>query len=137
MTNNKAIHILRGTRAGILNNIDSGSLAEGQPLYNTTDNYLTIGSADDDKFNKLPIRVRELGGYAEDSEGLQDSTSKEFKIFADSSNTLNIKAFNYKIGEGLSNAYEFDNGLKITSARTSASANQTNLLKRQPPARTG
>ena len=119
MGNNKAIQFLRGTRSGILKNVEAGELLEGQPLYNITDNYLTIGTTDGDKFNRLPIRVRELGGYAEDSNGLQAFTIKEFKISADTSNTLNIEASNYKIGEGLENSHTFDNGLKIESAEQS------------------
>ena len=73
--NNKAIQILRGTRSGIIKNKDT-KLLPGQPIYNETDNYLTIGSISGDKtIDQLPIKVRELKGYFKDNEGIQQYTS--------------------------------------------------------------
>ena len=74
MSNNQSIQILRGTRQAIYDNRTVDLLA-GQPLYNTDDNYLTIGcektNGNGDKTNKtigdLPIVVREIKGYAVDN----------------------------------------------------------------------
>lgn len=40
--NNKSIQLLRGTRDKIRSHAHE-ALLDGQPLYNTTDNYLTVG----------------------------------------------------------------------------------------------
>lgn len=41
MANNKSIQILRGTQTVIVKN--NTTLADGQPLYNSTNNWLTVG----------------------------------------------------------------------------------------------
>lgn len=82
MSNNHSIQILRGTRQAIYDNRTVDLLA-GQPLYNTDDNYLTIGcdktNDNGDKTNKtigdLPIVVREVHGYSADNNGLAASVT--------------------------------------------------------------
>lgn len=59
------IQILRGTRDEIVT--ATTQLLEGQPLYNETDKYLTIGGAENKSPSQLPIKVREVGGYFADT----------------------------------------------------------------------
>ena len=58
--NQKSIQILRGTREKILKNKDE-KLLKGQPLYNLTDNTLSIGD-ENSNIDKLPIATNELHG---------------------------------------------------------------------------
>ena len=58
--NKKSIQILRGTREKILKNKDE-KLLKGQPLYNLTDNTLSIGD-ENSNIDKLPIATNELHG---------------------------------------------------------------------------
>lgn len=65
-------------------------LLPGQPIYNETDNYLTIGSISGDKtINQLPIATRELHGYFNDNDGIAEPQSsddiKEFWVKSKSS----------------------------------------------------
>ena len=60
MKNQKSIQILRGTREKILKNKDE-KLLKGQPLYNLTDNTLSIGD-ENSNIDKLPIATNELHG---------------------------------------------------------------------------
>lgn len=70
------IQILRGTRDEIVK--AQTKLLEGQPLYNETDKYLTIGSsAGLLPKEQSPIKVREIGGYVEDNEGTLSSSPTE------------------------------------------------------------
>lgn len=84
MANNKSIQILRGTNANIVNSDET--LLPGQPLYNLTKGYLTIGGgANGDESTPLtskPIVVRELVAYLND---------KEDSIGADSNEAASIR----------------------------------------------
>ena len=70
------IQILRGTRDEIV--AAKTKLLEGQPLYNETDKYLTIGSSAGllPKYQP-PIKVRAIEGYVEDNEGTLSSSPTE------------------------------------------------------------
>lgn len=70
------IQILRGTRDEIVT--AKTKLLEGQPLYNETDKYLTIGSsAGLLPKEQSPIKVRAIEGYVEDNEGTLSSSPTE------------------------------------------------------------
>ena len=60
MKNQKSIQILSGTREKILKN-KYEKLLKGQPLYNLTDNTLSIGD-ENSNIDKLPIATNELHG---------------------------------------------------------------------------
>ena len=82
MSNNHSIKILRGTRANIAaatSTNNANVLEPGQLLYNSTDNYLTVGgSADgssDSTVTKLPIIVREVHGYSADNSAIARSVA--------------------------------------------------------------
>ena len=81
MSNNHSIKILRGDRSKIISNANDPKcmLMRGQLLYNTTDNYLTVGDEDDTTgefgvtpLTKKPIVVRELLGYWDDNSGITE-----------------------------------------------------------------
>lgn len=66
MANNKAIQILRGSADAIRS---SQELLEGQIVYNTTENTLTVGGGSGSnatRTNKAPIVCKELKGYLAD-----------------------------------------------------------------------
>lgn len=70
------IQILRGTRDEIVT--AKTKLLEGQPLYNETDKYLTIGSsAGLLPKEQSPIKVRAIEGYVEDNKGTLSSSPTE------------------------------------------------------------
>lgn len=79
MAGNNSISILRGSRTNIIDASSDVKLKPGQLLYNKDDMYLTVGGDTDNdrRPNTLPIKVRELHGWAYDSEGLVTKTSKD------------------------------------------------------------
>lgn len=92
MAGKNTIQILRGK---ITDTNKSEKLLEGQPFYNEDRNYLTIGGpGGTDSLNSLPITVREVVGYAEESAQITDSES------------ASLSEYSLKYG---------DNSLKITS----------------------
>ena len=94
--NNQALQILRGTRAGIIEN-KSVKLLPGQPIYNETDNYLTVGSLSGDKtIDAMPIAVRELKGYFADN---LSSSGKLAETLDGSSPRFWIKGLNIGYGK--------------------------------------
>ena len=98
MAGNNSIQVLRGSRNAISQS--SQQLLDGQLLYNTTDNYLTVGGGSSNDVSKLPIVCREIRGYAEDT--------YENKISANENKTE--YKINYVDGKGLS----FQNNVKYT-----------------------
>lgn len=94
MAGKNTIQILRGK---ITDTNKSEKLLEGQPFYNEDRNYLTIGrQGGTASLNSLPITVREVVGYAEESAQITDSES------------ANLSEYSLKYR---------DNSLKITSPR--------------------
>lgn len=94
MAGKNTIQILRGK---ITDTNKSEKLLEGQPFYNEDRNYLTIGGpGGTDSLNSLPITVREVVGYAEESAQITDSESA----------SLSEYSLKYR-----------DNSLKITSPK--------------------
>lgn len=77
-----AFKILRGKRDAIIKNHEEGKqLQDGQLLYNSDDNQLSIGGGKSgNALNKLPISCREIKGYAEDVDELSLDSSTEFYI---------------------------------------------------------
>ena len=94
MAGRDAIQILRGS---ITQENKDKKLLEGQPFYNEARNYLTVGrEGGNASLNSLPITVREVVGYVEESTRITDSASKNLSEYS----------LKYK-----------DNSLKITSPR--------------------
>ena len=94
MAGRDAIQILRGS---ITQENKDKKLLEGQPFYNEARNYLTVGrQGGNASLNSLPVTVREVVGYAEESTRITDSASENLSEYS----------LKYK-----------DNSLKITSPR--------------------
>ena len=67
MAGNNSIQILRGSSSAIANS--SETLLDGQMIYNTDKNYLTIGAnGNSTPVNSEPIACRKLVGYSGDSD---------------------------------------------------------------------
>lgn len=80
MAGKNTIQILRGK---ITDTNKSEKLLEGQPFYNEDRNYLTIGGpGGTDSLNSLPITVREVVGYAEESAQITDSESASLSEYS-------------------------------------------------------
>lgn len=95
MAGANSIQILRGTRKSIINAANNNvTLLPGQPLYNETDNYLTIGdSTGTTRVNAPPIAAMELHGYASEIGGLSETPRNEYSIRSNYvSSTLDYKA---------------------------------------------
>ena len=89
MAGNNSIKVLRGTRANIAQS--SETLEAGQILYNTDDNYMSVGGPNGtDPVNKQPIKTRAIGGYFADSTGISSNTGTQYYIGPTGSG--NIKA---------------------------------------------
>lgn len=111
MAGNNAIHILRGSREKIATS--EKKLEAGQPLYNTTDNYLYVGyenknddpSATEPNYPQIkqldPIACREMKGYA--AEVVSDDI--------DANNNIPRWSINYVTGEGI----KFNNDVVVDS----------------------
>ena len=93
MAGNSAIQILRGTSANIVAQNSSQTLLDGQPLYNTDKNYLTIGGGGNN-LTKKPIAVRELVAYDGDTDTTIGSNITEMASIRYNSNnaSLNISS---------------------------------------------
>lgn len=113
MSNNQSIQILRGTRQAIYDNRTVDLLA-GQPLYNTDDNYLTIGDGSK-KIGDLPIVVREVRGYFGDRNGITEMTPAGSWYFGQGSSST---------GFGSTGLYANNTSLEIKSKPTSAPFSQ-------------
>jgi hypothetical protein len=89
---NSLLHFLRGS----LEDAESGNLIlePGQPFYNYNKNYLTIGGKDGNtKVNGKPLTVREVIGYAGESNSITGNLNldNEFHLkYDDNSNTLEL-----------------------------------------------
>lgn len=80
MAGKNTIQILRGK---ITETNKSEKLLEGQPFYNEDRNYLTIGGpGGTDSLNSLPITVREVVGYTEESAQITDSASANLSEYS-------------------------------------------------------
>lgn len=110
MSNNQSIQILRGTRQAIYDN-RTVDLLTGQPLYNTDDNYLTIGDGHK-TIGDLPIVVREVRGYFGDRNGITNTQSAGSWYFGQGSSST---------GFGSTGLYANNTSLEIKSKPTSAS----------------
>lgn len=128
MAGKDSIHIARGSKGKINSNV---KLAPGQPFYNKSQNYLTIGKDDDDSsIANQPIRVRELGGNSgEDATvGGHDTTDDTFyvkHINSDSNNRLEIKDAEKVViegGSGSSIVVDDANGLQVNGVKKSNTA---------------
>ena len=67
------IQILRGSNANIVQNT-SARLNAGQPLYNTTKNYLTIGETNNQRTTVRPVITPEVIGYVGDGASASSTT---------------------------------------------------------------
>lgn len=68
MAGNNSIQILRGTNDKVINSQET--LLPGQPFYNITKGYLTIGGEENTSIKSAPIKVREVVAYVGDAPNL-------------------------------------------------------------------
>lgn len=89
MAGKNTIQILRGK---ITDTNKSEKLLEGQPFYNEDKNYLTIGrQGGTASLDSLPIAVRELVGYASDSDKITSIKTNEYSLkYSNTDNSLKI-----------------------------------------------
>lgn len=89
MAGKNTIQILRGE---ITDTNKSEKLLEGQPFYNEDKNYLTIGrQGGTASLDSLPITVRELVGYASDSDKITNTKTNEYSLkYSNTDNSLKI-----------------------------------------------
>lgn len=89
MAGKNTIQILRGK---ITDTNKSEKLLEGQPFYNEDKNYLTIGrQGGTASLDSLPIAVRELVGYASDSDKITNTKTNEYSLkYSNTDNSLKI-----------------------------------------------
>lgn len=89
MAGKNTIQILRGK---ITDTNKSEKLLEGQPFYNEDKNYLTIGrQGGTASLDSLPIAVRELVGYASDSDKITNIKTNEYSLkYSNTDNSLKI-----------------------------------------------
>lgn len=89
MAGKNIIQVLRGK---ITDTNKSEKLLEGQPFYNEDKNYLTIGrQGGTASLDSLPITVRELVGYASDSDKITNTKINEYSLkYSNTDNSLKI-----------------------------------------------
>lgn len=89
MAGKNIIQVLRGK---VTDTNNSEKLLEGQPFYNEDKNYLTIGrQGGTASLDSLPITVRELVGYASDSDKITDTKTNEYSLkYSNTDNSLKI-----------------------------------------------
>lgn len=86
------IQILRGTRQEIVEAATGTTLLEGQPLYNETDNYLTIGSSGNTSPTQQPIAARDIHGYFTDKDSITAATGASYHVGPTATDSLEIKS---------------------------------------------
>lgn len=108
MANHRSIQILRASEVD--SSLDNEKLLEGQPFYNETKNYLTIGKKAGSDGNltsvsDFPITVRELVGYVDDSTKITNTKTNEYSLkYSNTDNSLNITSpTGININSGASN----------------------------------
>lgn len=89
MAGKNIIQVLRGK---VTDTNKSEKLLEGQPFYNEDKNYLTIGrQGGTASLDSLPITVRELVGYASDSDKITNIKTNEYSLkYSNTDNSLKI-----------------------------------------------
>lgn len=89
MAGKNIIQVLRGK---VTDTNKSEKLLEGQPFYNEDKNYLTIGrQGGTASLDSLPITVRELVGYASDSDKITNTKTNEYSLkYSNTDNSLKI-----------------------------------------------
>ena len=89
MAGKNIIQVLRGK---VTDTNNSEKLLEGQPFYNEDKNYLTIGrQGGTASLDSLPITVRELVGYASDSDKITNTKTNEYSLkYSNTDNSLKI-----------------------------------------------
>lgn len=89
MAGKNTIQVLRGK---VTDTNKSEKLLEGQPFYNEDKNYLTIGrQGGTASLDSLPITVRELVGYASDSDKITNIKTNEYSLkYSNADNSLKI-----------------------------------------------
>lgn len=115
MAGNNLLHFLRG---GLGNATDESTLEPGQPFYNYSKNYLTVGGKNKDtKVNGKPLTVREVVGYTADNDNsITSGTAGEFhlKYSNRALELLTPDNFTFKSGESEIATYSSDNSGTIT-----------------------
>ncbi len=92
--NRKKIRFRRGEEASLVSPLNTEKIAYGQPIYNATKNYLTIGDFAGDKLYKYlpPLDVRRVKGYFDDENEMSGVTSesKQYWLTGKSSNVVEL-----------------------------------------------
>lgn len=80
--NRKKIRFRRGEEASLVSSSNTEKIAYGQPIYNATKNYLTIGDSTGNKTykNLKPLDVRRVRGYFDD-DGTMSGVKSENKLY--------------------------------------------------------
>lgn len=113
MAGKNTIQVLRGK---ITDTNKSEKLLEGQPFYNEDRNYLTIGrKGGTASLNSLPITVREVVGYAEESAQITDSASADLSEYS-----LKYRSNSLKITSPTSININSSRGIDINSGNGDA-----------------
>ena len=121
--NRNSIHFLRGNAQTVVNSASGNvPLADGQPLYITDKNYLTVGGGGNNRLTKSPIYAREVVGYLGDTNSnIGSCTSVSYSIRGNG-NSIQINASRVTLncnlqatGVGTSNITSSGN-LNITSS---------------------
>lgn len=110
MAGNNAIQILRGSRDKIIGSTQT--LKPGQLLYNTTDNYLSVGKPSNGDLTSTPIVTREIVGYTHENSGDSISTAPTVD------EELKKYSITYKGGKGL----KFHNPVVVTNVQGNVTA---------------
>lgn len=119
MAGKNTIQILRGKITGTNK---SEKLLEGQPFYNEDRNYLTIGGpGGTDSLNSLPITVREVVGYTEESAQITDSESANLSEYS-----LKYRSNSLKITSPTSININSSRGIDINSGNGDAVLRRNN-----------
>lgn len=119
MAGKNTIQVLRGK---ITDTNKSEKLLEGQPFYNEDRNYLTIGrKGGTASLNSLPITVREVVGYAEESAQITDSASADLSEYS-----LKYRSNSLKITSPGSTNINSSRGIDINSGNGDAVLRRNN-----------
>lgn len=92
--NRKKIRFRRGDETNLVSPLNTEKIAYGQPIYNATKNYLSIGDSTGDKLykNLRPLDVRRVKGYFDDEITMSGvaSESKQYWLTGKSNNVVEL-----------------------------------------------
>lgn len=90
--NKNRILFRRGENSSLVNNTDL--IPYGQPSYNLTKNYLSVGSEQETQYKNLkPLKVMELFGFFDDLETIKETNENRFFKITGNGSELQIEVF--------------------------------------------